>query len=295
MTRPLIAAIAIAVLALIVGVVSGRYSADSGPTELAAATQQPSGERNPIVAVAGAEAPSVTSDAALVSRLAALEEALRNEVQARTKLEHALEALRPGVNRDGDPRHRQADAEKVKESATPSATLEPEEPRAISRTEALAQLGMDTTRVAQLQKHVEELEMQQLVVRDKAAREGWLNTPRYADTVRKMPDESDLYRKELGDANYDNFLFRTGQPNRVSVQSVLAGSPAQKSGIESGDIIYSYADERVFNWGDLTGATGSGEPGQSVRIELVRNGKKLNVYVPRGPLGVRMNTDTVPP
>jgi|GEM_PF-484848 len=295
MTRPLVAAVAIFVLALFVGVVSGRYWADSGSTDPAAVAQQSTGELSSNVAAVSAEAPSAASDTALVSRLAALEEALRNEVQARTKLEHALEALRPGANRDGESRHRQADAEKAHESATPAATLEPEEPRAISRTEALAQLGMDTARVAQLQKHVEELEMQQLVVRDKAAREGWLNTPRYADTVRKMPDESDLYRKELGDANYDNFLFRTGQPNRVSVQSVLAGSPAQKTGIESGDIIYSYADDRVFNWGDLTSATGSGEPGQSVRIELLRNGKKMNVYVPRGPLGVRMNTETVLP
>lgn len=286
MTRHLTIAAGLIAVALLIGIVAGRFSADTNAAPPALAQPNAPTTAGSVAGNLGPAEPSTD----LTARVAALEEALRSEVQARTRLEHALQGLRPTQTSQPGSKPESV-AEATPREDVPNTTETP----TLERPQALAQFGLDTFRVSQLNKQVEELEMQHLVLRDKASREGWVNTPRYADAVRKLPDEADVYRKELGDNNYDAFLYRTGQANRVSVQSVLAGSPAQKAGIEAGDLIYSYADERVFAWGDLTGATSSGEPGQSVRIEVVRNGKKVNIYVPRGPLGVRMSADRSEP
>lgn len=297
MTRPHMIGAGFAALTLALGLLLvGRFSADPAPTlptpAIAVASPQ---NASPAVSVEAASSSAINSSD-LTTRIAALEEALRIETQARSKLEIAVKELQPVHARNSESTHTQAARDAAEETNTLAETSSPNaEPPVLERPQALAQLGVDTFRATQLTKQVEEIEMQHLILRDKASREGWANSPRYADAVRKLPDESDIYRKELGDNNYDAFLYRTGQPNRVSVQSVLAGSPAQKAGVEGGDLIFSYANERVFSWADLTGATGSGEPGQSVLIELVRNGKKINIYVPRGPLGVRMSADRSAP
>ena len=299
MTRPQMLGAGFAALTLVLGLLLvGRFSADPAPTtstlpeaEGVTTTQNAS----PTLHVETTSS-STNNSNDLLSRIAALEEALRIETQARSKLEIAVKELQPAHARNSESTRSQSARDAAEETNTIVETASPSaEPPVLERPQALAQLGVDTFRATQLSKQVEEIEMQHLILRDKASREGWANSPRYTDAVRKLPDESDIYRKELGDNNYDAFLYRTGQPNRVSVQSVLAGSPAQKAGVEGGDLIFSYANERVFSWADLTGATGSGEPGQSVLIELVRNGKKINVYVPRGPLGVRMSADRSAP
>ena len=83
-------------------------------------------------------------------------------------------------------------------------------------------------------------------------------------------------------------LFATDQPNRVRVNSVIGGSAAELAGIRDGDMVLSYAGERVFKPVDLRRATQSGVRGERVRIVVDRSGERLYLTVPRGPLGVRM-------
>jgi hypothetical protein len=46
----------------------------------------------------------------------------------------------------------------------------------------------------------------------------------------------DRYRTELGDEAYDLMLYAGGEPNRVKITDVMAGSPAQGVGLQPGDI-----------------------------------------------------------
>ena len=65
------------------------------------------------------------------------------------------------------------------------------------------------------------------------------------------------------------------------------------AGVQAGDIILSYADERMFSWSDLRDATSDGERGEVVFLRLQRGGETLDISIPRGPLGVRLDAASV--
>ena len=93
-------------------------------------------------------------------------------------------------------------------------------------------------------------------------------------------------REELGDADYDRYLYATGQSNRVRVAEVIETSPGAQAGLQAGDVVLSYGGERVFNFRELIALTSAGEPGEMVAVELVRDGSTTQVYLPRGPIGM---------
>ena len=93
-------------------------------------------------------------------------------------------------------------------------------------------------------------------------------------------------RSELGDAEYERYLTGTGRPTEVQVMDVLASSPAEKAGLQPGDQIVSYAGTRVYDMRELEGLTRQGTPGESVTVEVKRNGQSVQVQVQRGVLGV---------
>jgi hypothetical protein len=149
--------------------------------------------------------------------------------------------------------------------------------------------GLNRAEVSQLHTKYEEIEMQKLYLRDRAVREGWRGTPRYMEQFNKLEQQFDAMRGQIGDNAYDAMLFATGQPNRVVVQDVLENSPAKQAGIQSDDMIIRYGDTRIFNWTELRSATQTGTPEEIVTVDLIRDGHPVQVYVPRGPLGIRMD------
>ena len=98
-------------------------------------------------------------------------------------------------------------------------------------------------------------------------------------------DQRSLIRENLGDEKYEQYLEATGRPAAVQVTNVLAGSAGDAAGLRAGDRIRRYGSERVFNEGDLMYAILQGEPGETVSVEIERNGSIFHVSVPRGPLG----------
>ena len=76
---------------------------------------------------------------------------------------------------------------------------------------------------------------------------------------------------------------------------VLGDSPAGNAGFSPGDVILSYDSNRVFRNGVLGVATGAGEPGERVRVEVMRDGAPISLYVPRGPLGVLLKSTSEAP
>lgn len=132
----------------------------------------------------------------------------------------------------------------------------------------------------------EDAAMERLYLRDQAAREGWLDTERYRDELTKLANVNESIRSELSEGDYDNYLYATRQRNRVTITNVLQGSPAQSAGIQAGDVVYSMDGQRVFENNDLLTISSQGSAGEAVSLEVFRDGQIVELYVPRGPLGV---------
>ena len=66
------------------------------------------------------------------------------------------------------------------------------------------------------------------------------------------------------------------------VSSVLPNSPASKAGLKSGDIIIKYNNVKVKEMSQLPWLVGNTKPGSTVPIEIIRNGKKINLNITVG-------------
>jgi S1-C subfamily serine protease len=102
----------------------------------------------------------------------------------------------------------------------------------------------------------------------------------------EIVDTDATLRTELGDQDYERYLEATGRPTTVGVFNVIAGSPGERAGLKPGDQIVSYAGERIYDVRDLNDRTFKGTPGESVMVEVVRDGQNLQLVVPRGPIGI---------
>ena len=102
-------------------------------------------------------------------------------------------------------------------------------------------------------------------------------------------------REEIGDAAYDQYLFAAGVNNRVSITNVINGSAAYNAGIESGDLILSYAGRRIFTTRELQESTREGVRGEGVSVTLQRGDQRLDISVSRGPLGVTLSREIQEP
>jgi len=70
----------------------------------------------------------------------------------------------------------------------------------------------------------------------------------------------------------------------VLVNEVVEDSPAEEAGIKKKDVILKYEGKKVTDTGELTTWVLETEPGQEVRIEIVRDGKKKKPKVIIGKL-----------
>jgi S1-C subfamily serine protease len=139
-----------------------------------------------------------------------------------------------------------------------------------------------------MKRRQDDLAMAEIYLRDQATREQWLNSPRFRDELAAIEAQRVSVRDEIGDEAYDRFLFAQGQTNRVRVDDVMLDSVAAQAGLQTGDILLRYGDDRIFAPEELVNATRSGRAGESIRLEILRNGARIEVQVPRGPLGLRI-------
>ena len=174
--------------------------------------------------------------------------------------------------------------------ADPSSAPVPAEAREGSTPmeRALVAAGVDSGAVADIKRRRDELALSEIYLRDLATREGWMDTPRFAEEMAELDRQRTSIRDEIGDEAYDRYLAALDHPNRVAVDEVLLESPAALAGLQPGDVVRRYADARIFAPNELVTATRGGVAGEMVRVEIVRQGRRFEIEVPRGPLGVRI-------
>ncbi len=68
----------------------------------------------------------------------------------------------------------------------------------------------------------------------------------------------------------------------VLVNSVSKDSPAAKAGLEEGDVIVSFAGQKVEDTGELVRLVRKQEPGDEVKIGIIRDGKSKDLEVTLG-------------
>ena len=169
------------------------------------------------------------------------------------------------------------------------------EPRGLD-ADALIAAGFSAETVRTFKARVDQIELDRLYLRDLAAREGWLDTPRFSEEAGDYELDIRQTREEFGDEFYDWMLYTTGHPNRVGVGEVIDGSAAAEAGLLPGDMIVAYDDQRVFSPGELRDATTTGDAGESTAVVVRRGGSEFRIDVPRGPLGIRIDyTSEQPP
>ncbi|MEM6639614.1 MAG: PDZ domain-containing protein [Pseudomonadota bacterium] len=229
---------------------------------------------------------------AVVNMLESLSQALTQEAEYRMVLEDQIDSLSGRLD------ELQARLEAGGGASEDSArrTLKARQQRGGGLTlDRLLDSGMDETTARRFKSRVDDIALQRLYLRDQAMREGWVSDPRYRDESRRLAEAQNGLRDEFGTEAYDAYLYASGRPNRIEVQNVLENSPAFEAGLRTGDQIVGYDGERTFQPNELRRATQQGQAGQMISVQIIRNGQTLDVYVPRGPLGVQMSGRSVRP
>jgi hypothetical protein len=162
--------------------------------------------------------------------------------------------------------------------------------------EALIATGIPTEQAALIQSRLDEYDLKQLYIKDRASREGWLNTARYRKEQREAQTKYRELRSEIGDDAYDRMLYALGQGNRVVVRDIIQNSSAEQYGLQANDRVYEYDGQRVFTGQELIELVAQGgDAGALVLVRVQRDEQQLDFYLPRGPIGIRLATSRETP
>ena len=159
-------------------------------------------------------------------------------------------------------------------------------PGLVFDSDRLLAVGVSPNEVERLRGVWEQSQLERLYLSNEAAREGWTNTAQHRENLRTVREE---LRDSLGEDGFDQMLYATGRANRVVVRDVLSGSQASRVGLLPGDQIVRYADERVYGPRLLNRLTAEGEAGSPVRVEVLREGRAVPMWLERGPIGVMLD------
>ena len=246
-------------------------------------------ERTATVSTAVSENPG--SQASVEERLLRIEQIIAEERDARIALEDTIAMLFEGIERlegGGDRTVAALNARAESENAARTAS------RANRRDEAGRMRDYQERRVTRMieggfsedeARRVLEQESQSAF---KALQSVW-EAQRNGETVDRYSGDFDpqaIMRSEMGDDSYARYLEVQGQPTAIKITQVLGGSPGSKIGLQPGDELVSYGADRVFSIRDLRNSSMQGDSGEDVVIEIERDGTRMQLTVPRGPIGI---------
>lgn len=271
----------------------GYLVGKSSPQERATVEGSPSASTAVVPAASVADTPfsRIETNASQGSTGAQLE----GGHNSRNAIEKEVALLRKDVDALSRALRGRADGEQVGNLAETDADQPVQTP---TKTETLANLmavGFAPERAESLKARLDKFSLERLALVDRASREKWINSERYRDELTKINDDENGMRRELGDTDYDRLLYAMGESNRVLVQEVMVGSVSAGADLRPGDTILSYDNKRIFDFSELRSATLEGLAGELVPVTIVRDDATNIVYLPRGPLGVRLDATRVLP
>ena len=252
----------------------------------AESTQEPSIEFAKAAVTAPEPSPGATIDASWQAALAREQAARRTLEKSLREMEERLSealALGPAAN-TGKP-----DAAGLPERRSGLASQ-----RGLDE-QTLVTAGFSPSDARELKEAYDALQMEQLYARDRAARAGLEDREAWTATLEEIAAQEEALADRYGETGQDWMLYASGRPNRVSVDQIFVGSPAAAAGLAEGDIVLRYADERIRNSAELRDATAGGVAGEWVEVELLRDDRIELAQLPRGPLGITVAVDSVPP
>lgn len=167
--------------------------------------------------------------------------------------------------------------------------------RAAPNKDNLINAGMNSDIADDILRRISQQEFRRLELQNLMQRSNSTQRRQYRKELRELNKNKISLRSEMGDDSYDQYLFVSGQNNRVKVSSVMAGSPAETSGFQSDDIILSYDSQKILTWPDIKAATIKGEIGSYASVEVLRDGEQISLMVPRGTLGVQLDAVQIEP
>lgn len=228
-------------------------------------------------------------------RIAALEQAVVEEREQRLKLEAEVQNLKQAgaevatieaapaagrfadlVGEDGLPEDIRNIREQIGERINAARGNSEER-----QLENLVEAGFDEYQAEEIIRQTEEMQMAILNARFEASQNGedFNAGEMQAQAVAE-------FRANLGEQDYERYLEATNQSTSVGVSNVLASSPAEIAGMQTGDEIVSYNGERVFNTNDLNRLTNSSDVNGNVIVEVIRDGETISLSLPEGPIGI---------
>jgi C-terminal processing protease CtpA/Prc len=230
-------------------------------------------------------------DANIDERLQYLEQALAEEREARVALEDTLAMLFEELERlEGTDESAAARIQAAAEDERQARAAE----RRGQRSEADWMRSYQERRIATLIEggFSEEEARRALQLESeasfKAMQQAWEaeRNGEAIDVMGNMSNPQSILRSEMGDEAYARYLEAQGQPTAIRITRVLSGSPGNSAGLQAGDELVSYNGQRVFNVMELRNGTMQGQPGQDVVIEIERDGVRMQLTLPRGPIGI---------
>jgi hypothetical protein len=161
--------------------------------------------------------------------------------------------------------------------------------------EGLVAAGIDQYSAETLARQQSQVQLDRLNLRDAAIRGGYIGSDQYREEIRALREAEVEIKDEIDEDTYDKYLYYTGQPNRLAINSVMLGSAAESSGLKQGDLLIRYEDQKLHTLRDLRSATLEGERNELVDITVLRDGSEVRTSIPRGPLGVQLSSVRVNP
>ena len=253
----------IVILSLVAGFALGAWSSATSRTDTGKAGQD--------ISAAGFD-----SGAAPEDRLVALERAIAEERDARRVLEDQLQELFTELERIDSPQLRMllqqfAVAEQRQAQHVPEGAIRRPQRRASARNFAemrrqqLIDGGFSEARADEIRRLEDGARMDMLMAEYEARQAGeatnpWEQAYSYQATLRD----------KLGDAEFEKYLQAQGNATVVTVR----------------EVIVSYDGNRVFGMNDLRSMSFSGNRGEDVVVEVIRDGQRVQLVLPRGPMGI---------
>lgn len=149
---------------------------------------------------------------------------------------------------------------------------------------ALFQLGLSTRDIDYLQDHYNQLRHEKIIIDERAVQQDYVSRSRH---TRELGELQDQFRQDVGEQNYDLVLYATSQMNRVQVNGVLRASIGDSFGLETGDVIYRYAEKRIFSPDSLSILTRKTDRSEYITIQVIRHGELVTLTVVGGVLGAK--------